>query len=116
MRRFLMNRWWTFVLALFVSVASVGSIAPMVRADGTSQYGDDTDTRTPNPQPNPQGTGDPDFPSTPGMTKAKPGSMRLGAPSAYSVSASGEGMNVGTRMWLMRFRVAMRLLKAYYLR
>lgn len=116
MPRFSMNRWWTFVLALILSVASVVSIAPTVRAaDGTNLYGDGNDPHTGNPAPDPQGTGDPDFPSTPGKS-GKPGALRLGSPSAYNVSASGEGVNAGTSVWMIRFRVAMRMLRAYYLR
>ena len=119
MRRFSMNRWWAFVLALLVSVAGVGSLPFDVRADsGTGLYGDGTnDGRSPNTPPPPSGSGDPDFPSTPGkQAVAKPGAQRLGSPAQFSSSASGEGVNAGTAVWMIRFRVAMRMLRAYYQR
>lgn len=119
MRRFSMNRWWAFILALFVSVAGIGSLPLDVRADdpGSSLYGDGTnDGRTPNTPPPPTGTGDPDFPSTPGKQGSKPGAQRLGSPAQFGISASGEGTNANTAVWMMRFRVAMRMLRAYYQR
>lgn len=117
MPRFLMNRWWTFALALILGVTSVVSIAPTARAaDGSNLYGDGSDPHNQNPPPDPQGTGDPDFPSSPGKSGTKPGASRLGSPSAYHISTSGEGGNAGTSVWMIRFHFAMRMLRAYYLR
>lgn len=126
MRRFAVNRWWAFILALLLGVAGVLSMPRTSLADTNDVGGkgigsdgsDGSGDITPGGGIDPQGAGDPDSPSAGGKS---PTSIR-GASGGYSrigplgVSGAGDAAMPGAaRMW-MRVRIALGVLKYYYLR
>lgn len=115
MRRFMSNRWWTLILALALGVLGAISLPTAALADkgsdGTIVGGSDL----PPPPPGPQGSGDPDSPSGSGRSN-----LQLGGAEMYgSTGTTGVGDTPvrGLRPDLMmRVRIALGVLKHYYLR
>ncbi len=118
MRRFLMNRWWTFVLALVLGVAGVVSLPVATRAgDGSSLIGDGSGdpARSPGP-PDPQGAGDPDSPSNSGRGTA-PRSLSGGRAGIFSIRTVGDArMPSHAAVWMMSVRIALSTVRNFYLR
>ncbi len=118
MRRFDSNRWWTLVLALVLSVASVAAVPSVSSSKGTGGLigGDPLDGGTIAP-PAPQGSGDPDVPTGNGSPQAVVG----GGVQSYGTSpvvgvgdtASSEVLVVS---WMARVRLVLGSLKGFYLR
>lgn len=121
MPRFILNRWWTVILALVMSVAGVASLSRLSFAEtgdvGGKGVGDTGGGDTPLPVPDPQGAGDPDSPSGSGKTApTSVGSSYGGRIGPMGLSGVGDASRLGSaRMW-MRVRLAMGMLKYYYLR
>jgi len=125
MPRFICNRRWTFILVLVLSTAGVASLSRPGLADPAGQGGgkgigdSGGGDITPSPGPDPQGAGDPDSPS--GSGKTAPTSVGSGG-SAYGRVGPLGGIGVGdaaaqrNARILLRIRLAMGMLKYYYLR
>jgi hypothetical protein len=116
MRRFMMNRWWTIVLACVLGMAGLLTSPASVRADGKlSAPGSGGDNPTDSGVGgNPAGVGDPDIPTRSGKVYGRGAMGQAGtfdAPAARIGQRSPE-----TLLWTMKFQVAMRMLRAYYLR
>jgi hypothetical protein len=108
------NRWWTLVLALAFGVLGAVSLPTAALADkgsdGTIVGGSDLP-----PPPGPQDSGDPDSPSGSGRNN-----LQLGGAEQYgTIGTTGVGDTSvrGLRPDLMmRVRIALGVLKHYYLR
>jgi len=114
MHRFKLNRLWILILAFVMSVVGVVSMPSAGYADkGTDgTIGSDTGDTT-NP-PDPQGTGDPDGPSGNGKTN-----LQSGGDVFYGTAGTGSVGDASVKKVapaLMRLRIALGLLKYYYLR
>lgn len=115
MRRFTSNRWWILILALVLSVAGVASMpAAGFAATGTDgTIGNDPSGGTGTPDP--QGTGDPDSPSGSGKSN-----LQSGGDTFYgtigTVGAGDATVKRVTPAWMIRIRIALGMLKTYYLR
>lgn len=123
MPRFMLNRWWTLILALSISVAGVASLSRTSLADPVDQGGKgvgDSGSGDINPSPgiNPEGAGDPDSPSPTGRASSikSNGGAGYGRIGPMGISGAGDAVAPGkVQLWL-RVRLAMGLLKYYYLR
>ena len=95
MHRFHLNRLWTLLLALFLSVAGASVLSNVAHSDtGNGGWSGDDGGGVYEPPP-PTGSGDPDSPSNGGAGDA----------SANQAS-----------VWSERVRLMVHALKAYYLR
>lgn len=109
MVRFAQNRWWAFILALSLVLASGTAFSPsMAAGDGSNriEIGDGSGGSDPG--------GDPDSPAGPG--KRAPGAGRA-APGGhrYAVTSVGDGGSA-TSVWVWRFHVVLRSLIIRYSR
>lgn len=91
MRRFIRNRWWTFILALSIATASSIALPPSARSD-------------PAPDPNEQPiggdvAGDPDTPSVGGGGKFSHRGVPARRPMGIGRTALGDGGMASARMW-----------------
>jgi hypothetical protein len=106
MHRFIMNRLWTFILAIGIALAASGAWSAHVRADDGFPLPLDE---------NPLGDvgGDPDRPTTGGKISFK------GGPSFGGMSVGdrtvGDG-SVSSRMWMLRLRLVVLGLRSFYIR
>ena len=108
--RFLLNRRWTFILALGVSLACC-FVASQAGASGGSDgtvIGDPSD-----PGLGPPPSGDPDLPSGPGAKSPKPGGLAKGN-RELGRHAAGDG-GVPRSAWTWRLRVVMQRLRGFYI-
>jgi len=108
MPRFKMNRWWTLVLALVLGVAGSLSVPTVGRADG-GRVAVDNPGDPSGPGGTPTGTGDPDSPSNSGKSQRQ---LRGQAGRGTSPDLGG----VKTPDLAVRLRVAMQILRLYFLR
>ena len=110
MARLVMNRRWTFILALGVSLACcfAASQAMAGGPDG-GVIGDPTD-----PGLGPPPSGDPDLPSGPGAKTAKPGRLVKGDKHPWK-RAVGDG-EFQRSAWMWRLRVVVQGLRSFYIR
>jgi hypothetical protein len=120
MRRFMLNRWWTCILALVLGVAGVLSLPRTSLADDSDGrgLGDNGGGTLPGTNPDPQGAGDPDSPSSSGKsaTYVGGGTVSKGRIGPLGYAGVGDARVTGTaRMWL-RVRFALGMFKYYYLR
>lgn len=114
MRRFFLNRLWTLILALVLGVLGAVSMPGAALAekggDGAILGGGDS-----TPPPDPQGAGDPDSPSGSGKSNLQSG----GAVQYGTTGTTGAGDATVLRSkseLLMRVRIALGVLKYFYLR
>lgn len=104
MLRFSMNRWWTLILALNLSIACIASQSVPARADGPGEI---TDTGVPGPQ-----NGDPDMPTGPTKTRAGRGALQSDG-RLVSVRSAGDGATtIRVAMW--RLSVMVKGLRGFY--
>jgi hypothetical protein len=114
MRRFKSNQWWILILAIVLSVAGVAFLPAAGFADkGTDgTIGSDPGDST-NP-PDPGGVGDPDSPSGSGKS-----SVQSGGGEFYGTTGEPGVGDAGAKrlapFW-MKARIALGVLKYYYLR
>ena len=97
MRRFMANRWWTFILALCIGLASIGGFPAAVFAG--DEVGDGG-----------TGYGDPDMPAGPYYAPgARGGRGPKGGsdPSSYVYRTAGDGAR-GMSLWMSRLHVVVR--------
>lgn len=113
MYRFLMNRMWTLILALCLSVMGVTAISSNAHAD--LGIGDDPGELHPPDEVPPTGSGDPDSPANGGKPAARPNlsGIRVGV---FGSHGTGDASATDQSAWVMRIRLMMHALKAYYLR
>lgn len=114
MRRFKSNRWWILILALSMSVTGVAFMPTAGLADkGTDGTIGNDPTTSPTPDPT---IGDPDMPSGNGKSNIQSGGDELyGTTSIAGVGdAATKGVTM-TRAW-MKVRLALGMLRYYYLR
>jgi hypothetical protein len=115
MRRFISNRWWVLILALGLGVGTVAAMPAASFAEkGTDGVigGPSTDPGT--APPDPGGIGDPDSPSGSGKSSVQSG----GGTQYGTIGTGGVGDASAKRLvpvW-MRIRLALGMLKYYYLR
>jgi len=114
MHRFISNRLWILILAFVLSVAGVVSMPVAGYADkGTAgTIGDDGTGEL--PAPDPQGAGDPDSPSGSGRS-----SLQSGGDVVYGTTGTGSVGDASVKRVapaLVRIRIALGVLKYYYLR
>ena len=116
MRRFNSNRWWTLVLALVLSVASVAAFPAMGHAgkgtDGTIGSSTPGGTYTPPPQ----GSGDPDSPSGSGSPQSQLGSGMQTYGITPTAGVGDADVWAPMTIWQMRVRLALGALKYFFLR
>ncbi len=111
MPRFITNRWWTFILVLFLGV-SMFVVAPSHPTYADSMGGLLGTGDNPNGGSTPPPNGDPDYPIL--STKRGTSVGRVQQPGTFSMRAEGDSrMTDSAVMW--RLRVAMRALKGFYL-
>jgi hypothetical protein len=103
------NRWWTIVLLLFLGVAGLFAAPSLGRADGVRVAVEDPGPQ--NPGGGPTSTGDPDSPSNTGKSQRQ---LRGGAERGRAPDLGGARTNGA--VWAVRLRVAMQILRMYYLR
>ena len=109
MLRFAQNRWWAFILALSLLLASASAVSPAFATEDGSDaiaIGDGGGGSTPG--------GDPDVPAGPGKNgtgarHAAPGGYR------YAATAVGDGGSAKS-VWIWRFHVVLRSLIIRYSR
>ena len=117
MRRFLSNRMWTILLALTFGVTGFLMSPSSTFAAGSVggvQGGGSGDPIDPN-APDPNATGDPDSPANGGRASARPG-VAGGQVGVFGMHRAGDATMTERGVWVVRFRIAMKMLKAYYLR
>lgn len=114
MPRHLTYRMWILVLAIGLSGAALVSIPGRALADGNGIA--DGDDREPEGI-DPRGSGDPDVPATGGRSPSeRPGGSMRGSSSRLNSRNVGDvagQQQVGA--WI-KFQVAMRIVRAYWLR
>ena len=114
MARFIMNRRWTFILALGVSLAccfAAHSRAVAVENPGSSGGGVIGDPGDPGLVPPP--AGDPDLPSGPGKS-TRPGRLTRGGTDTGRL-AVGDSRPVRI-VWMWRLRVVLQGARGWYFR
>jgi hypothetical protein len=121
MRRFIKNRWWTFILALVVSVLGVVSSPLTSQArDDSGWIGDGSNGGTvPGTNPDPQGTGDPDSPSSPGAASIKSGDGATSygrSTGTYGVSGVGDASTSARALVWLKVRIALGVMRSFYLK
>jgi len=121
MRRLMLNRWWTFVLALVLSVVGVVSLpAASWAVDGTGGLIGDgsSDPIGSSPgAPDPSGAGDPDSPSNSGRTGSARQSLNGGRAGIFGMHSTGDArVSSYDAVWMMRVRIALSTFRVYYLR
>lgn len=114
MRRFGVNRWWTLILALVLSVVSVASMPAAGYADKGGADGIIGGNDLGTDPPNPQGSGDPDMPSGNGRPALLRGGVELYG-SAGTVGVGDTAVKGNAPYW-MKVRLALSALKLFYLR
>ena len=107
MRRFVTNRWWTFILTLGVFLASIPTLSSPSFGDGNapSVIADPT---------NGGGNGDPDGPAGPSK-QAPPKGRVVNMRNPYAAAPVGDGSSAAS-VWSWRFHVALRSLISRYIR
>ncbi len=114
MLRFIVNRWWTFAIALTLCFGGFVALPAAGRADGGgSLVGDGTSC--PGSTDPSSSAGDPDSPTNTGKPYTKWGA------GYYSRSGvMGASRNVGDvptqLVWVYRYRIVLRLFRAFVLR
>lgn len=108
MRRFVLNRWWTFVLTLGVFLASIPTLS-------SPSFGDGQDPLViTDPVGGSSPGGDPDGPA--GPSKQAPVKGRsIRQVNRYTAVPVGDGSSVAS-VWSWRFHVALQSLMSRYIR
>ncbi|MBI5170212.1 MAG: hypothetical protein HZA61_12050 [Candidatus Eisenbacteria bacterium] len=117
MHRFHLNRLWTLLLALFLSVAGLSVLSNVARSDsgnGGWSGDDEGEIHVPD-QPPPTGSGDPDSPSNGGKPTTRP-SVNGGRVGVFANRGAGDASGYAASAWSIRVRLMMHALRAYYLR
>ncbi len=114
MRRFKTNRWWILILAFVLSVAGVASMPAAGLADKGSDGVIGSTPPDGSGNPGPTGTGDPDSPSGSGKSSLQSGGGVYYGTTSTAGAGDAEVRNVTP--WMMRIRIALGVLKTYYLR
>lgn len=115
MYRFHLNRLWTLLLALFLSVAGVSVLSNVAHSDaGNGGWSGDNGGGVYEPPP-PTGSGDPDSPSNGGKPTARP-SLNGGRVGVFGHRGAGDARSNQASVWSERVRLMVHALKAYYLR
>ena len=110
MRRFTLNRWWTFILALCVgTVFAISSGAP-AWADQFVGPGDDPEHQ---PAPGPGDAGDPDQPVPAARPSIKQGAGR--GNMVFGTRTAGDG-RVSSNATMSRLLVVLQGLRKVYFR
>src|SRR4029077_8004777 len=108
MRRFEMNRWWTFILVLCLSVTTSVALASYACADYT-QHSDDGDVRNGGGGGDPPPTyGDPDMPGGGAVKPNGPGRMGVQGPGTGYARVAGDNrvVNRTVEWWKVRVLLA----------
>jgi hypothetical protein len=115
MRRFIMNRWWTFILALSVGLAS--TVATYSLANASGYIGDDGtpgDWQQPGgPGLPPPSAGDPDLPVPSSKQQIIRGSSERSVNPGAVARTEGDGRGQAS-VWMLRLRVVLELLAKGY--
>ena len=114
MRRFNSNRWWILILALVLGVAGVVFLPSAGYADRGADGTIGNDSGDHQNPPDPGDIGDPDSPSGSGKSSVQSG----GATYYGTISTSGVGdaRRMRTERIWMQARIALGMLKYYYLK
>jgi hypothetical protein len=113
MRRFMVNRWWAFALAMVLSVAGVVALPAKGRADGGPSRVDEP----PLPAWDPTASaGDPDVPINTGKQAWKPAARRFGSPSGLGNGRGAGDAQLTPIAWSYSFRIALRVFRLYVMR
>jgi hypothetical protein len=117
MRRFLLNRMWTLILALFLGVVGVSAMSGTAHSDaGNGGWSGDGAGDVHDPAlPPPTGSGDPDSPSNGGKPTTRP-SVSGGQAGVFGIHGVGDAAGTAQSAWMMRVRLMMHALKAFNLR
>jgi hypothetical protein len=108
MRRFVTNRWWTFILTLGVLLASIAALS-------SPSFGDGNDPIViTDPAGGTSPGGDPDGPAGPSRQAPAKGRAMHQQPR-YAAAPVGDGSSVAS-VWSWRFHVALRSLISRYVR
>lgn len=115
MHRFHLNRLWTLLLALFLSVAGASVLSNVAHSDtGNGGWSGDDGGGVYEPPP-PTGSGDPDSPSNGGKPAARP-SVTGGRVGVFANRGAGDASANQASVWSERVRLMVHALRAYYLR
>lgn len=110
MRRFVQNRWWSYLLTLSVMLAGIATVP-------SSSFGDSgTDPITlPGGGGAPDPGGDPDGTSGGGRNKGPGYGRSLPDGSRHATTAMGDGVSARS-VWVLRLHVVLRSLLSRYSR
>ena len=107
MRRFEMNRWWTFILVLCLSVSTAATLSSLAHADLNQNVADDGDMRGSSGGGGgaPPAYGDPDLPG--GNKGAGIGRSGYAGPVTGTTQIAGDSRVIHSiTMWKVRMIVA----------
>lgn len=116
MPRFNSNRWWTFILALSVSMASVAAVSRHAVADVRmgEGFGDGGTSGDPGSLA-PPGAGDPDIP-LPSKSSIAKSSAQRGAQTVASVRAVGDSPAPSSSVMMWRLQAVLQSLRLWFVR
>jgi hypothetical protein len=117
MRRFTVNRWWAFILALVLGLAAVTALSGSLKADpvmgddgGGSEFGNGGGGGSGAP---PAGVGDPDIPTKSSQVR---GASRRSFHGVGARTAGDSGVSAKNSDWTWRFSVVFEAILRRYTR